>query len=69
MGKPDVIYPQLVNGRVYTLDVWRCQHTPNNGEIIAYGACLAREKEVKIGMCPYASWQAFFRNWLPYYGE
>lgn len=69
MGTPDALYPNLKTGGVYVLDVYRCQHTPNNGEIIAYGSCLAREREQKIGWCPYQTWKAFYRNWLPYYGE
>ncbi len=69
MGKPDHIFPKLKTGEVYTLDVYRCQHAPNNGEIYAYGTCLRREDEQKIGYCNYSSWQAFYKNWLPYYGE
>lgn len=65
MGKPDKIYPQLITGEVYTLDVYRCGHAPAKGEIYAYS--IAFRTDGLIGLCPYESWQAFYKNWLPYY--
>lgn len=64
MGKPDHIFPQLITGEVYNLDVYRCGHAPNAGKIMAFGTCFKKEG---IGSCPYNTWQAFFRNWLPFY--
>lgn len=54
LGKPDTIFPHLVTGKVYDLEVR--EYVPFLGGYI----------EIRVLspiQCPYNSWEAFYENW------
>ena len=59
LGKPDRIFPYLVTGKVYDLDI----RIDNEG---FFGWLFwGNEKPyiVKPIHCPYSSWKTFYQNW------
>lgn len=60
IGKPDRIFPHLVTGKVYDLEI---KEEPANGFI---GWIIGNTKPTIISpiVCPYRSWVTFYYNWM-----
>lgn len=58
IGKPDKIFPHLVTGRVYDLDIEVHSAGP-------FGWLFGKTRPVITSpiRCPYDSWRTFFYNW------
>lgn len=51
IGKPDKMFPKLINGKLYT--------------VVFENENSTRPKILKPVVCPYSGWLKFYENWSP----
>lgn len=60
LGQPDEIFPDLVHGKIYDLEI----KVASKG---IFGWLVGNIYPVILEpiQCPYGSWEAFYKNWEP----
>jgi len=57
IGKPDMVFPHLVHGKVYDLEI---EEYWNSRGLFVGNVAPTIVSPIK---CPYSSWEMFYLNW------